>query len=155
MLALRDRGVVKKTRLAQLSILILCTGNSCRSQMAHGFLSHFGKDQVIVRSAGIEVHGLNPIASGVMAEVGIPIHHHSSNHIEEYLNEEFDIVLTVCDHARESCPWFPAKAKMIHHSFEDPAKSSGTATEIIAEFRKVRDQIGAYCQKLISKELAG
>lgn len=153
MRALQDRGAVKKTTLTQLRILVLCTGNACRSQMTHGFLAHFGKDRVIVKSAGVEVHGLNPIAIGVMAEAGIPIQHHISNHIDEYRNEEFDLVITVCDHARETCPWFPAKAKMIHQSFPDPAMVSGTAHEIIAEFRKVRDEISKYCEKLISREL--
>ncbi|MET0760222.1 MAG: arsenate reductase ArsC, partial [Flavobacterium sp.] len=132
-------------------ILVLCTGNSCRSQMAHGYLQHFGKDKVQVYSAGVEVHGLNPFAVGIMAEDGIDISKHTSNHVDEYkdIDFDFDYVITVCDNAKEACPFFPTKTKTIHHSFEDPSKASGTAKELIAEFRKVRDEIKEFSKEFI------
>lgn len=132
-------------------ILVLCTGNSCRSQMAHGYLQHFGKDKARVYSAGVEVHGLNPFAVGIMAEDGIDISKHTSNHVDEYQDIDFDYVITVCDNAKEACPFFPTKTKTIHHSFEDPSKSSGTAKELIAEFRKVRDEIKVFSKDFIAE----
>jgi arsenate reductase len=133
------------------NILVLCTGNSCRSQMAHGYLQHFGKDKVHVYSAGVEIHGLNPFAVGIMAEEGVDISKHTSNHVDEYQNIVFDYVITVCDNAKEACPFYPIKTQMLHHSFEDPSKSSGTAKALIAEFRKVRDQIKAFSNTFISE----
>ncbi|MES2573466.1 MAG: arsenate reductase ArsC [Bacteroidota bacterium] len=130
-------------------ILVLCTGNSCRSQMAHGYLQYFGKDKVKVYSAGVEIHGLNPFALGIMTEDGVDISKHTSNHVDEYSDIIFDYVITVCDNAKESCPFFPTQTIKIHHSFEDPSKSSGTAKQLIAEFRKVRNQIKAYSQEFI------
>ena len=137
-----------------LCILVLCTGNSCRSQMAHGFLQHFGAEKVKVFSAGVEKHGLNPFAVGIMAEIGIDISQHTSNSIDDYKNTHFDLVLTVCDHAKETCPWFPTDARLIHHSFRDPSASSGTAKELVAEFRAVRDEIGTFCRRLLENELS-
>ncbi len=131
-------------------VLVLCTGNSCRSQMAHGYLQKFGGDAVEVYSAGVETHGVNPKAIAVLLEDGIDISSHTSNHIDEYKNIEFDRVLTVCDHAREVCPWFPAKAEMVHHSFPDPAKAVGSEEEIMDSFREVRDMIKAYCEGFIT-----
>ncbi|MEQ9592755.1 MAG: arsenate reductase ArsC [Cyclobacteriaceae bacterium] len=131
-------------------ILVLCTGNSCRSQMAHGYLKKIGGDKVEVKSAGIEAHGLNPKAVEVMREVGIDISGHTSNTIEEYSNETFDYVLTVCDNAKERCPFFPAKSKLVHHNFPDPAAAKGSENEILMAFRSTRDQIEAYCQNFIS-----
>ena len=130
-------------------ILVLCTGNSCRSQMAHGYLQHFGKEKAQVYSAGVEIHGLNPFAVGIMAEDGIDISKNTSNHVDEYFEKVFDYVITVCDNAKEACPFFPTQTKTIHHSFEDPSKSSGTAKELIAEFRKVRDEIKAFSNQFI------
>jgi arsenate reductase len=130
-------------------ILVLCTGNSCRSQMAHGYLEHFGKNSVEVYSAGVEVHGLNPFAVGIMSEDGIDISKNTSNPIDEYSNITFDYVITVCDNAKEACPFFPTQTKTIHHSFEDPSKASGTASELITKFRKVRDQIKGYSKSFI------
>jgi arsenate reductase len=130
-------------------ILVLCTGNSCRSQMAHGYLEHFGKKSVEVYSAGVEIHGLNPFAVGIMSEDGIDISKNTSNHVDEYSNIAFDYVITVCDNAKESCPFFPTQTKSIHHSFEDPSKASGTANELITEFRIVRDQIKEYSKAFI------
>lgn len=132
-------------------ILVLCTGNSCRSQMAHGYLKHYAKENALVYSAGVEVHGLNPFAVGIMAEDGIDISKHTSNHVDEYAGIEFDYVITVCDNAKEACPFFPTKTKTIHHSFEDPSKASGTAKELIAEFRRVRDQIKAFSEEFIQE----
>jgi arsenate reductase len=130
-------------------ILVLCTGNSCRSQMAHGYLKYFGKEKIQVFSAGVEIHGLNPFAVGIMAEDGIDISKNTSNHVDEYSNINFDYVITVCDNAKESCPFFPTQTKTIHHSFEDPSKASGSAKELIAEFRIVRDQIKEYSKSFI------
>src|ERR1700733_12381237 len=99
------------------NILVLCTGNSCRSQMAEGYLQKFAGDKAIVYSAGIETHGVNPRAIEIMKEDGIDISHHTSNHIDEYPNIDFDFVITVCDHAKEQCPYFPSSAKQFHHNF--------------------------------------
>lgn len=133
-------------------ILILCTGNSCRSQIAHGYLNYFGKDKVEVFSAGVETHGVNPKAIATMKEDGIDISHHTSNHVDKYKDIDFDYVITVCDNAKERCPYFPARIKLVHHNFPDPAKAKGTEEEIRSEFRKVRDQIKLYCEQFIRNE---
>jgi arsenate reductase (thioredoxin) len=134
-------------------ILVLCTGNSCRSQMAHGYLQHFAGNQAIVYSAGVETHGLNPFAVGIMAEDGIDISKHTSNHVDEYQDITFDYVITVCDNAKEACPFFPSQTQTLHHSFEDPSKASGTAKELIAEFRRVRNQIKDFSEKFVNENL--
>jgi arsenate reductase len=134
-------------------ILVLCTGNSCRSQMAHGYLQHFGGDKVEVRSAGVETHGVNPRAIAAMKEDGIDISHHTSNNVREYTNMEFDYVITVCDNARERCPYFPARVKVLHHNFPDPAKVTGTDDEIQHAFREVRNMIKLYCADFIKKNV--
>jgi arsenate reductase len=121
-------------------ILVLCTGNSCRSQIAEGYLRHLGKD-VLVYSAGLAPHGVNPKAIQVMSEDAVDISSHTSNHIELYRNIDFDIVITVCDNAKENCPYFPTNAAKIHSSFPDPAKATGTEEQILKEFREVRDKI--------------
>jgi arsenate reductase len=131
-------------------ILILCTGNSCRSQIAHGYLQHFGGEQVEVYSAGIETHGVNPRAIATMQEDGIDISHHTSNHLNEYLHLPFDYIITVCDHAQEKCPVFPGHATRLHHNFPDPAKATGTEGEIRQKFREVRQEIKEYCEKFIA-----
>jgi arsenate reductase len=125
-----------------MKILILCTGNSCRSQMAHGFLQSFNKN-ITVRSAGTEAAPqVNPKAVAVMKEEGIDISHHQPTMINEYLNEEWDYVITVCDHANETCPAFLGKVKnRLHMGFEDPSHATGTDDYIWAEFRRVRDEI--------------
>jgi len=133
------------------NILVLCTGNSCRSQMAHGFIKQFTGADVNVYSAGVETHGINQRAVWAMAEEGIDISAHTSNHIDEYKDVDFTLVLTVCDHARETCPWFPSGAKLIHHSFSDPSKLKGTEEEIKAAFRKTRDEIKSYCKELVKE----
>jgi len=134
-------------------ILVLCTGNSCRSQIAEGYLAHFAKDRATVYSAGIETHGVNPRAIATMKEDGIDISKHTSNNILEYKDVLFDFVITVCDNAKERCPVFPSQAKTFHYNFPDPAKATGTEEEITEEFRKVRNQIREYCQQFIATEV--
>lgn len=133
------------------NILVLCTGNSCRSQILHGFLNQILKDKVNVYSAGIETHGLNPNAVKTMSEIGIDIGSHTSNHVLEYENIDFDFIITVCDHAHENCPYIPGNAVRIHYNFPDPAKATGTKDEIDQEFGRVRDLIKNFAQNF-SKE---
>jgi arsenate reductase len=139
--------------MTQKKILVLCTGNSCRSQMAEGYLRHFANDKATIYSAGIEVHGVNPKAIEAMKEDGIDISKHTSNHIEEYQNMDFDFVITVCDNAKEHCPVFPTTAKKFHQNFPDPAKAIGSEEEIKERFRQVRQQIKVYCKKFIADNL--
>ena len=131
-------------------ILVLCTGNSCRSQIAHGYLAFFGGDAVEVYSAGVETHGVNPRAVATMKEDGIDISHHTSNNVSEYTGIDFDYVITVCDNAKERCPYFPTRAQKTHYNFPDPAKATGTEEEIIASFKNVRDMIKSFCRDFIS-----
>jgi arsenate reductase (thioredoxin) len=135
------------------NILVLCTGNSCRSQMAEGYMRHFANDKANIYSAGIEVHGLNPKAVEVMKEDGIDISGHTSNHVDEYRHIDFDYVITVCDHAKEMCPYFPSRAVKYHQSFTDPAKAKGSDEEIMAQFRKVRDMIKKYSQEFVNDHI--
>ena len=133
------------------NILFLCTGNSCRSQMAEGLTRYLKGDLYNVYSAGIETHGLNPNAVKVMAEIGIDISSHKSQHIDEFKDIHLDIVVTVCDNAHESCPLFSENAKILHYSFEDPprlAKSAKSEEEILDCFRKVRDDIKEMIENL-------
>ena len=134
-------------------ILVLCTGNSCRSQIAEGYLRYFAKDKAEIYSAGVETHGVNPKAIAIMKEVGIDISKHTSNNIEEYRNIEFDFVITVCDNAKERCPFFPSKAIKFHHNFPDPAKVTGTEEDILEAFRDVRQQIKDYSQQFVADNL--
>ncbi len=134
-----------------LKILVLCTGNSCRSQMAEGFLKAQGEDAVSVSSAGLEAHGLNPRAVQVMQEAGIDISGHTSEILDIYQDRPFDLILTVCDHAAEHCPYIPGKAIRLHRSFPDPAKASGSEEEILESFRQTRDQIEAWCREVLAK----
>ncbi len=134
-------------------ILVLCTGNSCRSQIAEGYLRHFAGDNAEVWSAGVETHGVNPRAIAIMKEDGIDISGHTSNNIDEYRDIDFDFVITVCDNARERCPYFPTKAQKFHYNFPDPAKATGTETEIMAEFRSVRDMIKTYSQQFVQEHI--
>lgn len=125
-----------------IRVLVLCTGNSCRSQIAEGFLRHYGGKSIEVRSAGIERHGVNPTAIRVMSEIGIDISGHTSNNLSEYIREQFDYVITVCDNAAKRCPVFPGESVLLHWPFDDPATASGSNEDIIAEFRQIRDMIG-------------
>ncbi|MBD1364546.1 arsenate reductase ArsC [Mucilaginibacter sp. ZT4R22] len=136
------------------NILVLCTGNSCRSQLAEGYLRHFAGDKANVYSAGIETHGVNPKAIAVMAEDHIDISDHTSNHVDEYIAIPFDQVITVCDNANEACPFFPGKVERFHENFPDPAKAKGTEREIMDEFRRVRDLIKVYSATFVNQHLS-
>lgn len=135
------------------NVLVLCTGNSCRSQIAEGYLRYFAGEKADVYSAGIEVHGVNPRAITTMKEDGIDISAHTSNHIDEYRTIAFDYVITVCDNARERCPFFPTKAVKLHQNFPDPAKAQGSEEEITAEFRRVRERIKNYSKEFVETYL--
>jgi arsenate reductase len=137
--------------LPRLKVLFLCTGNSCRSQMAEGWARALCAESLEPYSAGIETHGLNPHAVRVMAEAGVDIAAQRSKHVDELLDVDFDFVITVCDHAAESCPVFPGNARIIHRGFDDPPKlAAGAATEeaALAPYRRVRDEIRAYVETL-------
>ena len=142
----------KITGIDMNRILVLCTGNSCRSQMAHGYLKHFlDKNSNEIYSAGIETHGLNPGAVSIMMEDGIDISKHTSNHIDEYSGIDFDYIITVCDHANENCPFIPAKnAKRLHHNFFDPSKVKGTDDEVHDAFEKARNEIRTFVREFIT-----
>jgi arsenate reductase len=133
------------------NILVLCTGNSCRSQIAHGYLAEMTKGNANIYSAGVETHGVNPKAIAIMKEDGIDISGHTSNNITEYFGVNFDFVITVCDNAKERCPFFPTKALKFHYNFPDPAKATGTQEEVMDEFRSVRDMIKLYCNDFIKE----
>jgi arsenate reductase len=134
-------------------ILVLCTGNSCRSQIAHGYLQYFAGENAEVYSAGVETHGVNPRAIATMIEDGIDISAHTSNNILEYTDIDFDFVITVCDNAKELCPYFPSTAIKFHHNFPDPAKASGSEEDIKLAFENVRDEIKEYCYDFIQSHL--
>ena len=136
-------------------VLILCTGNSCRSQIAEGYLRKFAGEMAQLFSAGIETHGVNPRAIATMKEDGVDISNHTSNHVDEYHDIHFDFVITVCDNAKEHCPIFPGKAKKFHHDFPDPAKAKGSAEEMMSQFRAVRNQIKEYCRQFVVENLQG
>lgn len=134
-----------------MNILVLCTGNSCRSQIAEAYLRFFTEGKVDVYSAGIEKHGVNPMAVNVLKEDGIDISSHKSNLVDDYININFDYIITVCDNAKEACPFFPGTARRIHQSFPDPAKTKGTIEEINNEFILVRDQIKQFCKDFANR----
>lgn len=133
------------------NILVLCTGNSCRSQIAEGYLRYFAGDKANIYSAGIETHGVNPKAVQVMAEDHIDISKHTSNQVDEYLAVPFDYVITVCDNANEACPYFPGKVQRFHQNFPDPAKATGTSEEVMDEFRKVREMIKVFSADFVNQ----
>jgi arsenate reductase len=135
------------------NILVLCTGNSCRSQIAEAYLRIFAREKAGIYSAGIEAHGLNPNAMKTMLEDGIDISGHTSNLVDEYIHIAFDFVITVCDNAHERCPYFPSKAIKLHHNFPDPAKAIGSDEEIREAFRAVREQIKAFCKEFVEDHL--
>jgi arsenate reductase len=135
------------------NILVLCTGNSCRSQIAEGYLRYFAGDAAKIYSAGIETHGVNPRAIEIMKRDGIDISGHTSNNVNEYLDINFDFVITVCDNAKESCPYFPTKAVKLHYNFPDPAKATGTNEHIMEQFRGVREMIRKYAQNFVNENL--
>jgi arsenate reductase (thioredoxin) len=125
-------------------VLILCTGNSARSQMAEGLLRHDAGDRFTVESAGTKPSAVRPEAITVMKEVGIDITSHRSKHVDEFAKQDFDYVLTVCDNARESCPILPGHVNWMHRNFEDSAAAQGSEEERLAAFRHVRDQLREY-----------
>jgi arsenate reductase len=132
-------------------VLFLCTGNSCRSQMAEGWAKHLKGDAIEAYSAGVEPHGMNQRAIAVMKEVDVDISGHHSKHLDELKSVPFDYVVTVCDHAHETCPLFPGKTKVVHVGFDDPprlAKTARTEEEALGHYRRVRDEIGAFIQTL-------
>jgi arsenate reductase len=134
-----------------MKILFLCTGNSCRSQMAEGWARHLKSDRFAAYSAGVETHGLNPHAVKVMSEAGVDISEHRSQHIDEFLDVELDHVVTVCGHAYESCPVFPGITKVTHVGFDDPPRLARDATseeEALNHYRRVRDEIRAFVESL-------
>jgi len=141
----------------KIKLLYLCTGNSCRSQMAEGWTRALKGDVIEVYSAGLETHGLNPNAVKVMAEAGVDITDQKSQHLDEFMDLDLDYVVTVCDHAHETCPLFPGDAKVVHHSFDDPPKLSppdAPAEVRLDGFRRVRDEIKAFVETLPGSLLA-
>ena len=135
------------------NILVLCTGNSCRSQLAEGYLRHYAEGKANIYSAGIETHGVNPKAVQVMAEEQIDISAQTSNHVDEYLSIPFDAVITVCDNANEACPYFPGKVERFHHNFPDPGKATGSDEQITEQFRVVREMVKKYCEDFVNENL--
>jgi arsenate reductase (thioredoxin) len=136
---------------ARVKILFLCTGNSCRSQMAEGWTRQLKGDFIDAYSAGVEPHGVDPGAVKVMAEVGIDISGQASKHLDTLQGIEFDFVITLCDQANESCPFFPGKTRRLHMGFDDPPKlaaGSPTEEEALQHYRRVRDEIRAFVEKL-------
>jgi arsenate reductase len=141
---------MKKTN-TKLRILFLCTGNSCRSQMAEGWTRHLKGDVIEPYSAGVEVHGLNPNAVKVMAEAGVDISGHRSKHLDELKDIAFDYAVTVCDHANETCPIFPGNVNRVHKGFDDPprlAREAKTDEEALGHYRRVRDEIREFVESL-------
>ena len=132
-------------------VLFLCAGNSCRSQMAEGWLRHLAGDRYEAASAGTQPAGLNPGAVEVMRELGIDIAAHQSKHLNQFLGVRFDHVITVCDRARETCPIFPGASSMLHWSFDDPAAARGSDEERRAVFKRVRDEIAGQVRRFVSE----
>jgi arsenate reductase (thioredoxin) len=136
-------------------ILILCTANSARSQMAEGLLKHITQGEYDIYSAGTKPSTVRPEAIKVLSEIGIDISQNRSKSADEFANREIDYVLTVCDNAKEDCPYFPAKTRLIHHSFADPAANDGEESERLNAFRKTRDEIQDYFENTFVKILGG
>ncbi|HPD14707.1 MAG TPA: arsenate reductase ArsC [Planctomycetota bacterium] len=137
--------------MQKLKVLFLCTGNSCRSQMAEGWARHLKGAVLEAYSAGIETHGLNPHAVRVMAEAGVDISRQRSKHVDELKGVAFDYVVTVCGHAHEHCPLFPGKARVVHVGFDDPprlARNAKSEEEALGHYRRVRDEIRAFVESL-------
>ena len=137
------------------NILVLCTGNSCRSQIAHGWLNYYtDSSKIQIYSAGIEAHGLNKMAIETMSEIGIDISHQKSNLISDYDKIQFDFIITVCDNAKENCPVFHSKnSKKIHKNFSDPSKINGDINKIKNSFKKTRDEIRDFCKNFVFENL--
>ena len=140
--------------MARKQVLFLCTGNSCRSQMAEGFARALASDVIDAYSAGVEPHGMNPRAVRAMKEAGVDISTHRSKHIDELRNISLDLVVTVCDHANETCPTFPGKTQRIHVGFDDPpalARDAKSEEEAMTHYRRVRDEIKTFIEQLARK----
>jgi arsenate reductase len=135
------------------NVLVLCTGNSCRSQIADGYLRALSPEGTNVYSAGVETHGVNPKAIETMKADGIDISNHTSNNVDEYGDVEFDYIITVCDNAKERCPYFPSNAYRFHKNFPDPAKAGGTEEEVMEQFAEVREMVKLYCKEFIAAYL--
>jgi arsenate reductase (thioredoxin) len=136
------------------NVLVLCTGNSCRSQIADGYLKLFTDGRSVkIYSAGVETHGVNPKAIATMNADGVDISNNTSNNVAEYFDIDFDFVITVCDNALERCPYFPTNAIKLHYNFPDPAKYIGNEADTKAEFARVRDLIKKYCFDFVEKHL--
>jgi arsenate reductase (thioredoxin) len=143
--------------MSKPKVLFLCTGNSCRSQMAEGWAKHLKPDAIDAYSAGVEPHGMNPRAVAVMREAGVDITPQHSKHVDELKGVPFDYVVTVCGHANETCPRFPGKTKVVHIGFDDPpqlAKGAKTEEEALSHYRRVRDEIRAFVETLDADKLA-
>lgn len=143
-------------QMAKPKVLFLCTGNSCRSQMAEGWARHLLHDRIEPYSAGIEAHGMNPNAVRVMAEAGVDISGQSSKRVGSLADVPFDLVVTVCGHADENCPAFPRRARVVHFGFDDPpklAKSAASEEESLGHYRRVRDEIREFVENELSKLL--
>lgn len=142
--------------IKNIKVLILCTGNSARSQMAEGLLKHITQNKYEINSAGTKPSIVRPEAIKALAEIGIDISNNRSKSVNKFVDKTVDYVLTVCDNAQENCPYFPAKTKLIHHSFEDPAEVQGDEETRLKAFRKIRDEIKTYFEndfvKLIERE---
>jgi len=132
-------------------ILVLCTGNSCRSQMAEGFLRQLANNRFEIFSAGVKATLVNPFAIKVMNEIGIDISSHRSKSVTEFLGQEFDTIITVCDNAKKTCPMFPGQYEKIHWDIEDPAEAKGSEEEKLHFFRKIRDEIKNRCLNFLKK----
>lgn len=136
------------------NVLVLCTGNSCRSQMAHGFLESLtDKSKVTIYSAGTKNVPIDQRAIDIMKEDDIDISNYTSNNVSEYVNVDFDFVITVCDNAKENCPIFPSKAVRIHYDFVDPAATEGTEDEIYFQFLTVKEMIKMFCEDFVEENL--
>lgn len=121
--------------------------------MAHGWLRHLGGLAVEVESAGTNPMGVHPLAIRVMAEIGVDISGHTSNHVDQFAGRDYDVVLTVCDSARENCPVFPSAGRVLHHSFQDPDQPGLDDDDLYEVFKRIRDEIGAYCRELLDQRL--
>ncbi len=131
-------------------LLFLCTGNSCRSQMAEGLLRHWAGDRFEVLSAGTDPQAVHPLAVEIMGEIGVDISGHSSKSVKKFLDREFDYIITVCDRANETCPLFPGRAKRIHWNLKDPAQAEGNETEKLKAFRQVREELTSRIEAFLS-----
>jgi arsenate reductase len=135
----------------KIKVLFICTHNSARSQMAEGILKNLYSDRYEVYSAGTEPTSINPHAIKVMAEIGIDISSHRVKSVEEFLGMNFDYIVTVCDHAKETCPYFPGSGKKLHQCFSDPSQFTGTENDILTGFRRVRDEIKDWIENTFNK----